>query len=82
MKRLIALASTMLLTALAGQPALAEVAITAAGRQQLVDTLSREVDERYVFPDTARKVAARLREQQGRTAADRRPDPGDAGHFP
>jgi hypothetical protein len=47
-----------------------DMPMTAAGRQQLIDSLSREVDRRYVFPDTASKVAALLRERQGRGAYD------------
>ncbi len=71
MKALPALATTILVSALACLPALAQtpdMQVTAAGRQQLVDSLSREVDQRYVFPDTAKKVAASLREQQARGA--------------
>jgi hypothetical protein len=57
----------MLVAALAqtaGASGPADMQMTPSSRQQLVDTLSREVDGRYVFPDTARKVAARLRARQ------------------
>lgn len=70
MKALRALAGLLLAANLLSLPAFAEVRMTAASRQQLVDTLAREVDQRYVFPDVASKVAAALRAQQQRGAYD------------
>lgn len=45
-----------------------DMTMTAAGRQELVDRLATEVDRRYVFPETAGKVAKALREQHRRGA--------------
>ena len=73
MKALHALASTILVSCLAGLPALAQhpgastqadMQLTAAGRQQVIDSLSREVEQRYVFPDKAKELAASLRARQ------------------
>ena len=70
MKVLRVLAGLLLAANLVSLPAFAEVQLTAATRQQLVDTLAQEVDRRYVSPDLASKVAAALRAQQQRGAYD------------
>ncbi|MCC2971407.1 S41 family peptidase [Massilia sp. IC2-476] len=70
MKALRVLAGLLLAANLLSLPASAEVRMTPASRQQLVDTLAKEVDQRYVFPDVAGKVAAALRAQQQRGAYD------------
>lgn len=58
-----------------GQPAAAsagaDMPMTAASRQHLVDTLAKEVGKRYAFPDKAQQVAHALREDQGRGAYDK-----------
>lgn len=46
----------------------ADMRITAAHRQQLIDHLAKEVGSSYVFPDIADKVAASLRAQHQRGA--------------
>jgi len=51
-------------------PPQVDMRMTAAARQELVGRLASEVDQRYVFPGTARKVATALREQQKRGAYD------------
>jgi len=48
----------------------ADMQMTAAGRQQLIDVLIREINDSYVFPETARKVEATLRARQQRGAYD------------
>jgi hypothetical protein len=79
MKVLQALATTILASALAWLPACAQMPgasneadmqMTPASRQQLIDNLIREVDKRYAIPDMARKVAASLRAQQKRGVYD------------
>jgi hypothetical protein len=79
MKVLRALATTIIVTALACLPALAQMPgssnqadmqMTAASRQQLIDNLIKEVENRYVLPDAAKKVAASLREKQKRGVYD------------
>ena len=79
MKVFRALATSVIVSILSCLPALAQVPgssnqadmqMTAASRQQLIDNLIKEVDNRYVFPDTAKKLAASLREQQKRGVYD------------
>jgi hypothetical protein len=79
MKVLQAIAAAVIASALACLPAFAQMPgssdqadmqMTAASRQQLIDQLIREVDNRYAIPDMAKKVAASLRAQQKRGAYD------------
>jgi retinol-binding protein 3 len=46
----------------------ADMQMTAASRQQLIDSLIKEVNNSYVFPDIAKKIDASLRERQKRGA--------------
>ena len=80
MKLLQVLCSTMLASVMCCLPAFAQMPgtanqsdrqITASERLLLIDNLIREVDNRYVFPDRAKKVAASLREQEKRGAYDK-----------
>jgi hypothetical protein len=48
----------------------ADLQMTAASRQQLIDSLIKEVNNGYVFPDLAKKVDASLRAQHKRGAYD------------
>lgn len=48
----------------------ADMQMTAASRQQLIDNLIKKVNSSYVFPDMAAKVDASLREQQKRGVYD------------
>lgn len=48
----------------------ADLTMTPASRQQLIDTLIREVNTRYAFPEVAKKIDASLRQQQKRGAYD------------
>ncbi len=75
MKIIQAIAATIVVSALACSPALAQMPdtsdqadmqITAASRQQLIDNLIKEVNRSYVFPDIAKEIDASLREQQKR----------------
>lgn len=69
----LALSMTMPLPAWAQSPAPVSVtatAMTAASRTELIDTLIREIDNRYVFPEQANKVHVYLRAQQQRGAYD------------
>lgn len=77
MKILQAIATSILVSALAGSAAFAQLPdttdqadmqMTAASRQQLIDSLIKEVNTSYVFPDVAKKIDASLREQQKRGA--------------
>lgn len=73
MKPFRALLTTLLTSGLLCLQAYAQVPdmpMTASSRQELVDKLASEVDRRYVFPDTAKKVASALRERQRRGAYD------------
>jgi C-terminal processing protease CtpA/Prc len=79
MKVLQAIAAVVVVSTLACLPALAQMPdasdqadmqMTPTSRQQLVDKLIKEVDNRYAIPDMAKKVAASLREQQKRGAYD------------
>lgn len=79
MKVLRAVAATIVVSALACLPALAQMAgssnqadmqMTAASRQQLIDSLIKEVNNSYVFPDRAKAVDASLRAQQKRGVYD------------
>jgi hypothetical protein len=79
MKVLKALATTIVVSALACSPAFAQMSdtsgqadmqMTAASRQQLIDSLIKEVNSSYVFPDVARKIDTSLREQQRRGVFD------------
>ena len=67
-----AITATLVVAAVACVPALAQMPdttdqadmqITAASRQQLIDNLIAEVNRSYVFPDVAKKIDASLREQ-------------------
>jgi len=53
-----------------GSPDQADVQMTAASRQQLIDSLIKEVNNGYVFPELAKKVDASLRAQHKRGAYD------------
>ncbi|WP_078030876.1 S41 family peptidase [Massilia sp. KIM] len=79
MKASQALATALLASALAWLPAFAQPAqvsgqpdttMTAASRQELIDKLSATIEQRYVFPDVGREIAARLRERQRSGAYD------------
>jgi C-terminal processing protease CtpA/Prc len=54
-----------------GSSGQAELQMTAASRQQLIEKLIQEVNNSYVFPDLAKKVGASLREQHKRGVYDR-----------
>lgn len=80
MKVLQAIAATIVVSALVGVPAFAQMAgasnqadmtVTAAVRHQLIANLINEVNISYVFPEMAKKVDASLREQQKRGVYDR-----------
>jgi hypothetical protein len=53
-----------------GSPDQADMQMTAASRQQLIDSLIKEVNNGYVFPDLAKKVDASLRAQHKRGVYD------------
>jgi len=61
MKRMKRLALALLAACSLGAEGVAAQPIDAATRQQVVDQLTRALEERYVFPDVARQVAAALR---------------------
>jgi hypothetical protein len=48
----------------------ADMQMTAASRQQLIDSLVKEINNSYVFPDMAKKADASLRAQQQRGVYD------------
>jgi C-terminal processing protease CtpA/Prc len=48
----------------------ADMQMTAASRQQLIEQLTREINNSYVFPDVARKVGAALTARHQRGAYD------------
>lgn len=79
MKVLQAIATTIVISALTCSPAFgqmrgasdqADMLMTAASRQQLIDNLIKKVNSSYVFPDMAEKIDASLREQQKRGVYD------------
>lgn len=79
MKVLHAIAAGILASALACPPVLAQtpgaagqadMQMTSASRQQLIDRLIQEVNESYVFPDLAKQADATLRAQHRRGAYD------------
>lgn len=72
-----ALAASILAATLSCAPAFAhspdaadDMRISPASRSQLIETLATEVNNRYVFPDVAKKLGAALREQHQRGAYD------------
>jgi hypothetical protein len=80
MKRFLPVVSALLLSTTMHLPARAHAPaafnataapMTAASRAHLLDTLVKEVGDRYVFPEQASKVHAFLRAQQQRGAYDR-----------
>ncbi|HEX9174125.1 MAG TPA: S41 family peptidase [Telluria sp.] len=79
MKVLQVIATTIVISALTCFPAFgqmrgdsyqADMLMTAATRQQLINNLINEVNSSYVFPDMARKIDVALREQQKRGVYD------------
>lgn len=79
MKVLQVIATTIVISALTCFPAFgqmrgdsdqADMLMTAATRQQLINNLIHEVNSSYVFPDMARKIDVALREQQKRGVYD------------
>lgn len=79
MKVLHTIATSIVVSALACLPAFAQMPpasdpadmqMTAASRQQLIDNLINEVNSSYVFPDIAKKIDASLRKQQIRGVFD------------
>lgn len=48
----------------------ADMVLTAPARQQVIDNLIREIHSSYVFPETAARASAALREQQRRGTYD------------
>jgi hypothetical protein len=79
MKRLQAIAASIVASALACMSAFAQMPdasnqadmqMTPASRQQLIDSLVKEINNSYVFPDMAKKVDASLRAQQKRGVYD------------
>ena len=80
MKVIQAIAAGVVVSALAIAPALAQTSgaatqadmhLSAATSQQLIDSLIKEVNGSYVFPEMAKKVDASLRAQQKRGVYDR-----------
>ena len=79
MRILQAIATGIIVSALALAPAAAQVLgssrqadmqITAASREQLIESLIRVVNESYVFPDMAKRVDAAVRKQRRRGVYD------------
>jgi hypothetical protein len=75
MRILQAIATGIIVSALALAPVLgssrqADMQITAASREQLIESLIRVVNESYVFPDMAKRVDAAVRKQQRRGVYD------------
>ena len=77
MRRFLAIATTLCMSVMVCLPVFAhmpgtsdqaDMPMTAASRQQLLDSLIKEVNNSYVFPDLAKKVDLFLREQQQRGA--------------
>ena len=77
MRRFLAIATTLCISVMACRPVSAQMPgtsdqadmpMTAASRQQLLDSLIKEVNNSYVFPDMAKKVDLLLRERQQRGA--------------
>lgn len=72
MKLLHTIAGTLIAAVLACAPASAQadMRMTAASRQQLVEAVIQEVNDSYVFPDKAKLAAARLHAQHKQGAYD------------
>jgi hypothetical protein len=47
-----------------GEPAQADMTLSVAQRQQVIDAVIKEVNQNYVFPDQAKKVEALIRQHQ------------------
>lgn len=64
------LASSLAVAQMPGLSGQADMRMTAASRQHLIDNLIEEVERSYVFPDVAKKIGVSLREQQQRGVFD------------